>query len=283
VIYFDKDNLLHGIFQDQKQELEGDSAINRLMDGIDKDEFTVNVYKIDQLIISLWAKMTSAAQVHMNWVKDLTHFKEILSKFSSKKSTGFLEISTGDGKTSGFLFFDDGRFIGGSYSWGNGKLDNSKESQNLLIQKALESEGTLRVMKLPSEILKNEREPTASNSGPSAIVINMLEELLILLNLTISKNHKTKFTFDVSLKRKFLEKADKYHFLDPFAGQMSFSDKKLSFAGDSTDRDLAAAILECVTELANELGVYEQFMKNTMSWARKYPKEVSRLDIRFRI
>jgi hypothetical protein len=80
-----------------------------------------------------------------------------------------------------------------------------------------------------------------------------------------------------------LEKAGKYPFLDPFAEKSVFFDRALTSVGDVTEKELAAAIVECVTELADERGLLGQFIKNLRGWAKKYPEEVARLDIRFRI
>jgi hypothetical protein len=179
-------------------------------------------------------------------------------------------------------FFDKSEFVGGSYSWGNGKLDHSKESQNLLIQKALESGGTFRVMKLPLEKPNGEGTSTLLSSGTSPRVIEMLEELIVILDRTIRAHKKPKSEFRIFFKRKLLEKAGKYPFLDPFAEKSVFFDRALTSVGDVTEEELAAAIVECVTELADERGLLGQFIKNLRGWAKKYPEEVARLDIRFR-
>ena len=282
VIYFDKDNLLTGIFQDTQEEFEGDSAIGRILEIVAVDEFMISVYRIDQRIVSFWVRMASAEEVHMNWIKDLTHVEEMIRKFRSEKLTGYFDISINNGKEGGLLFFDSSQFIGGSYSWGNGKLDNSKESQNLLIQKALESGGTFRVMKLPLEKLDGKGTSTQLRSGTSPRVIEMLEELIVILDRTVSADKKPRSEFRILFKRTLLEKAGKYHFLDPFAEKSIFFDRALTSVGDATAEELAAAIVECVTELADERGLFDQFMKNLKGWAKKYPEEVARLDIRFR-
>jgi hypothetical protein len=226
--------------------------------------------------------MASAAEVLINWVNNLTHVGEKMSKFGSEKLTGYFDITISNGKEGGLLFFDGGEFIGGSYSWGNGKLDNSKESQEALIQRAIESGGAFRVMKYPSEKLKEERGLSKLSSTTSPSVIEMLEELLVILDRTISANEKTKSRFQTLFKRKLLAKTSEYYFLDPFVEKLSFFDHKLSFVGDATERELATAIVECATELANEQGLFDEFMKNLKGWAQKYPENVSRLDIRFR-
>jgi hypothetical protein len=83
------------------------------------------------------------------------------------------------------------------------------------------------------------------------------------------------------LNRKFVEKADRYPFLDPFAAEFKYADEKIKFDGDTTDKELTQGVLESITELAAELDALTQFKSNLVTWMKKYSEEVKLFDIKF--
>jgi hypothetical protein len=108
----------------------------------------------------------------------------------------------------------------------------------------------------------------------------MLEELLgIFETLFVSKKDKAT-DFNKALRKKFVEKAEKYTFLDPFAAEFEYVDRAITFCGQTTQQDLAQGVVESVTELAEELGLVPESKKYLASWTRKYEKSLSGLDIR---
>jgi hypothetical protein len=79
--------------------------------------------------------------------------------------------------------------------------------------------------------------------------IGMLEELLNIFKKTISSKRKMKADFKKILKKKFLENADKYVFLDSFAGEFEYADCRINFAGTAIDRELIDGITKSVGQL----------------------------------
>ena len=85
--------------------------------------------------------------------------------------------------------------------------------------------------------------------------------------------------FATLLNRKFVEKADRYPFLDPFAAEFKYANEKIIFDGDTTDEELTIGVLESITELADELKAKNQFKDNLITWMKKYKEEVQAFNI----
>ena len=177
----------------------------------------------------------------------------------------------------------NGNIIGGSYSWGKGKLKRSKESQKLLIQKTKESGGIFQVSKIP--LIKKEvpQEPIATESEAPLNVLMMLEELLNIFDGIIQSNRAVKSNFSTLLKKKFVEKADEYVFLDPFAAEFSYADRKITFTGDASDEELIRGLTECVKEIANGIGILDYLNGKLAPWSEKYQKELEKYQVGFLI
>ena len=97
----------------------------------------------------------------------------------------------------------------------------------------------------------------------------------------ITSNKKIKTDFHTLLKKKLVEKADKYVFLDPFAGEFEYSDRKITFSGDASDEDLVNAMIESVEDLAGELGILPMLADRLAPWSQKYAKELEGFGIKY--
>ena len=85
--------------------------------------------------------------------------------------------------------------------------------------------------------------------------------------------------FATLLNRKFVEKADLYPFLDPFAAEFQYADHKISFVGDTSDEELMHGVLESISEIAHEIGAEGQFKRDLATWAKKYQSEIENFKI----
>ena len=104
----------------------------------------------------------------------------------------------------------------------------------------------------------------------------MLEELLHILERIVKADKVMKSGFSTALKRKFMEKADEFPFLDPFAAEFEYSDRKITFTGDAGSDELVRGLTECVKEMAEELGILAQMNIELGPWSKKYEKELGR-------
>ncbi len=160
-------------------------------------------------------------------------------------------------------------------------MNGSKGSQELLIQKTKESSGIFRVSKIsfPTDEVKTESKD--SRKEPSRNSITMLGELLGIFERVISSHKKIKVNFNTLLKKKFVEKADKYAFLDPFVPGFVYADRKITFAGDASDQELARGVTESVKELAEEFGVLAEVRNECVFWTQKHQRELGRIGFSF--
>ncbi len=110
-------------------------------------------------------------------------------------------------------------------------------------------------------------------------VLEMLEALLSLLERVIQSNRKLKVDFETLLNKKFVEKANKYDFLDPFFDEFKYLNGRIEYTGNAGPDELISAITECVREIVSSLGVVETFRKYLESWKKGFAKEIMDFDI----
>jgi hypothetical protein len=278
-IFFDNDALLNAIFQEKGDALTGRRAVDRLLGAVTDHNFAVNIYKLDRETVYYFANVPHAKKIYRNLSTDFTDLEGLIKKMGSEKLTGYIEASIGDGTETGVVFFRKGGIIGASYSWGKGETNGSRESQEHLIEKTRQSGGTFNVSRIP--LTRSEIEGDLAGKDPKSPpnAVTPVEELLIRFETLVTADRRSKRDFHTLLKKKFLEKAEKYAFLDPFAAEFEYFDRKITFSGVAANKDLAAGVMESVKELAEELGLGERFENELIAWSDKYAKELMTMGI----
>jgi hypothetical protein len=280
VIFFDQNELVNGFFQDRDIKMSGSEAIERLLEAGDNYNFTVNIYEIGAEEVYYWAGIPTAEKIYRDLSTEFTDLEGLIKKMSSEKLTGYIDVSIGDGKENGLIFLINGRIVGGSYSWGNGSPSPSMKNRNLLIRKTKESGGSFNVCRIA---LTNPEKNKASDfeQPKRQRVIEMLEELLALFEKVVDPKMKKRMDFQKLLKQKLVQHADRFAFLDPFAGEFEYRDQRITFSGKADEAHLVDGIFTVVKEMALELGLLSTLIDNLDSWSLKYAEDLALFDIRF--
>jgi hypothetical protein len=281
VIFFDKDDLLNGFFRDSEGESEGKAVIDRLVEAAAGHNFAISIYEIDPEKIYFWANMPAAEKIYKDLSAEFTDLEGLIKKMGSEKLTGFIDVSIGDGKEGGLIFFDNGEIIGGSSSWKKGEMNHSKESKEILVQRTKELGGIFNVSRISLKKKGLELESEDIEQEGTSNVLTMLESLLSVFERFITSNREIKSNFNTLLKKKFMEKADDFGFLDPFAAEFQYADQKITFTGDAGDEELVKGLTDCVKEIAEGLGLLSRLKDELRPWSDKYEKDLEKFHVIF--
>lgn len=277
VVFFDKDELLSGLYQGKEGELvKGRSAVDKLLQAVNELNFTLDVYAIELEKVYFWANIPSAETIYKDLSTEFTDLDGLIKKMMSENLTGYIEVSINAGEESGLLFFINGQIIGGSYSWGQGELNGSPESRNELVEKTKRSGGSFHVSRISTTKDSTGPKPAPREGGSVEEVIAPLQEFLDLFERTVRGGKFLKGDFSTALKKKFVEKAEVYAFLDPFACEFEYVDRKIRYSGEASAEDVVRGVTESVKELAQELGAWSRFSDEIGPWTEKYSGMLSR-------
>jgi hypothetical protein len=280
-IFFDEDELLNGYFQEKDTVLTGNTAINQLIQANSAHNYSVSIYKILQEEVYFWSSLPSAEKIYKDLSTDFTDLSGLIKKMRSEKLTGYIDVLIGDGKESGLIFISNGEIIGGSYSWGGEKTNSSQSNLKILIEKTKKSGGIFQVSRIPMKKQKGAEIPKEKASDPSLDILTMLEEFLGVFETVMSTGKNKGAGFSSILKKKFVEKAEEYAFLDPFAAEFEYSNRKIKYSGQANEKELAEGVITSAKELAEEQGILAEVKKYMLSWSDKYGKKMEELGIAF--
>jgi len=280
VIFFDKDDLLNAIYQEKDSVLSGAEAVDQLTNAGGQYNFSVHVYKIALDEVYFWSSIPSAEKIYKDLSTEFTDLEGLIRKMSSEKLTGYIDVAIGSGQESGVIFIINGKIMGGSFTWDNGEPGPTQKNQELLINKTKKHGGSFNVCRIPLSKMKVQGNAREAFAKPSKNTLHMMEELFEIFEETISLKRKVKADFNKILKKNFVANADKYAFLDPFAGEFEYVDRRIEFSGTATDQELINGITNSLRQLAQEFGVVPQFMENSLPWSRKYMRQLEHFNIK---
>jgi hypothetical protein len=281
VIFFDKEEFLDGIYENKDEKTTGKAAVDFLIKSSSETNYAVNIYDIEPDKIYYWASIPAAKRIYEDLSAEFTDLEGLMRKMGVEKLTGYIEVSVSMGMETALIFYNNGQIIGSFYSWDEGELKASKDKLNLLVEKTKKSGGTFHVSRISMTKGKGrgEAKTKKTEDKPSTEVVAALEELLGLFEAIVSSSKTNKAEFNTLLKKRFLELAETYRFLDPFSGEFEYSNRKIKFTGKARDEDLMKGILTAVKGLADNLGLATQFQTKSAAWFQKYGAKLNDLGI----
>lgn len=262
LLFFDKDDLLNAIVEGKDVQMSGETAATALIEMASKNNFALDLYQIEPESVYFWAGFPAARKIYNGLSAEFTDVEGLIKKMETEKLTGCIEVRIGNGNEGGILFFSNGESVSGSFSWGAAGKSGLGANRDRLIQKVRKHGGTFDVSRISPT-----PEKMAGNDPKH--LIPALEEFLGTFESCVAEKDR-RVDFSPLLKRKFVEQADNFPFLDPFAGEFEYHQRKILFNGNTDGVTLSAAVFECCRQLAEELGVLQELRDNLSSWRNKY-------------
>ena len=287
VVFVDDHAVLSGIFKNKSGILQGAEAVEHIIKNVGENSFSVAVYEIEPEYVHFWSNLPHAAVIHSNLSTEFTDLKKLIMKMRSEKLTGYVEVTLNDAAEKGTVFLNMGNISGSLFPWNRKKLLNSRQDMAKLIDISKKKGGKFNVYQV--ELIENDLSDTLNTSQETAppqantpeMSITIIEELLTIFEKTFLTNKKGKVDFRTLLRRKFVEKADVYDFLDPFTAEFQYADGKIAYSGEADTDILARGIVDCIKEIAEEIDIYDLLLKAIVPWTEKHATEIEKADAGF--
>lgn len=266
-VFFDKDGLLEGVYESKEENLLGREAVERYRHATRSDNFTLGVYELQPGTIYYWTSVLNAENVYENLSTEFTDLEGLIRKMASEKLSGYIDISVLSSEDRSRIFFINGRSVGGAYSWETGRLDRSQENLRAVIRMAKERGAVFHVKRISSD---RSQSPVPQTDIPPQQILEAMEELLVAAENLFQASKSARGDFRTLLKKSFLALAETYPFLDPFAGEIDYTDHRLRFTGEVGEARLAEGLLAAFKVLAEESGIQSEFKATVDRWLNNH-------------
>lgn len=274
IVFFDKDELLGGIYKDKEKEVQGKDAIELLINSAKDENFRIDIFSIPSEKVYFWANLPNSRSMYKDLSSEFTALDGLIRKMQSEGLTGYIDVNVGDGEEGGKIFFVNGEIIDDSYCDGKEEVKGALKTQEYLVNRTKEVGGVFDVFKITPQkenlISLGEDKLEDIRSKPEDInIMNALEELMQSFEEMI-KSEKVKVEFSIALKKVLINRAEEYPFLDPFAGEFEYSKGKITFTGSADRSEFASAIIDVLNLLAQDLGLRANWDIQNREWFQKY-------------
>lgn len=279
IVFFDEADILNVIYQDPTTLLDGETARDRLIGALESIPFSVSVYRIDTDRLFFWANLNRAEDYYQNLSSEFTDLDGLIKKMTSLRLTGYVKASLTGKPHNGLVFFMDGNIIDTSCSWDPEGRRGSSENLDQLIRHAKAGGGTFHVRRLDLNNIGVNGDKKNKNRQISAELLDMIHQLLLIFDHLVSARKEIRVDFDTLLRKKFIQKADMFEFLDPFADEFTYTPESLRFTGNASPEQLVAGIEASVGELARDLEVSDDLHHRLDAWRKTYADSINAFGI----
>ena len=154
IVFFDKDELLNGYFNDKNKTLTGKQAIDFLITADYEYNFQLDIYRIAQEEIYFWSNLSDAETVHSDISTKTTDLESLIKKMNAENLTGIIDASIESSGEEGLIFFSNGEIVGGSFSWtAYGEIPLKKNIENLIEKTGVKNVAGLVIFAIRNELV----------------------------------------------------------------------------------------------------------------------------------
>ncbi|MBF0227064.1 MAG: hypothetical protein HQK76_16595 [Desulfobacterales bacterium] len=282
LIFFNKKELSSGVFQDRDSVVEGKSAIPKLLSSSSSGNVTLNLFDVKPEYLYFWSSILDAKYLYSGLSTEFTDLEALILKMQDEKLTGYIDVLIHEKEPSReFIFLNKGNIVGTASSWGSiERLNVLKVKRDILIKKSRNYGGVFNVKKVPDSVNMDISESAKEDYEDTDDSLNIIQQLLYILDVTIKQNKKIKTDFEILLRKKFVEKFEQYPFLDPFLSEFQYSNGKVTFKGKASNAQLLSGVIESINEIASELGMKQKLYNSAASWKKKYSERLAKYGIK---
>jgi hypothetical protein len=218
--------------------------------------------------------------VYKDLGSEFTELQGLIKKQQEEGVTGYIEADLDPEQA--FLFFNSGEFIGAAYSWTRDELNRTPQKLDEVYAKIKEKGALFHVYHIAPQqevSLEWDEEVEAEEAVEADDICAMLEELLEIVENGINKSRSVKEEFSTLLRKKFLDKAQSYPFLDPFAAEFEYREGKVYNNSDADENEIVRGVIESVREIINENKLEKRIRNHLNHWRNTYDGYLAELGI----
>lgn len=279
LVYFDEMDIICGVIQETGERATVAKSLQPVFEVLKERNYLVKVFHLDPHAIFYWAQLPPYKRAKTELESSEISLAELVERLKQKEASCFIDVAFSGANMSCILFFHQGNFTGGSYSWGGGGLNPSKHEFESFLTTTKDKNAVFAIghftedRSVPAaeevEEIQNIPELAVEDQVFITNLPTILEEFLGIYINTVKKKAKVD---PVSLmQQRIIVRADQYPFLDPFNPPFEYSNEVFIFTGtdQAFGENTAKAIIECTWDVVAELRLEKKFRAGLSKWNYK--------------
>jgi hypothetical protein len=239
-LFIDRGRIINALEEVNETKKSGERAIKSILDRAKQKDGTVSVYTLPDEMVATLASVLNSKAKYRDLTTELTSLEKLISKLKKEEHSGYVEVLLNSDNGNGCIYFQDGRAMESVFRTSDGEILAGPN-------------GLKKILGLSTEVgaVFNVYE-----SDLSSIVVDnaVTGEILQLFETTLNQVQETidsrfgREKFSDEFKRMLATNANKYLFLDPFAGEFVYKDRKLTFDGEIVLDEFTTGVCDVIVQ-----------------------------------
>ncbi len=254
----------------------GQEAVQALVNLSKKKNGALSIYRLTAERVAIVAKNLKNEIIFKGLSTDFTKLEGLLMKLREEKHNGFIEVLTKGNQPMGVLFLEEGEPVEMYTIPESGPSVFGRKSIPIFVESVTKEGAIFDVYRAQKKTPKAKEEKVRTieekpgaieekasieeERGPKEIIFVFQDILARVENWVDGTTQRG--TFLKAFNRGRMEKSGEYFFLDPFSGEFEYRDGTIRFTGETSDKDFAKGVLECLRASLPHLE--REFPKNKM-------------------
>jgi hypothetical protein len=237
----------------EARKLAGQEAARALLGLTGQKNGMVSIYRLPSERLPIVMKNLQNEIVFKGLATDFTRLEGLLHKLREDKLTGFIEVLTKDNQPMGVLFLEEGEPVEMFTQPESGPSVFGRKSIPIFVETVTKQGAVFDVYRIRGGGPKKEKGEVLAVRLPSPPPkVDESKELVPIFQDILSRVEKwvdggtQRGTFLKAFNKARMEKSGEFFFIDPFSGEFGYQDGTIRFAGETSGKDFARGILECL-------------------------------------
>jgi hypothetical protein len=239
-LFLDRGRIINAFEEVGDNKFSGEKAIKSILERAKQKDGTVSVFQLSDEMVATLASVLNSNVKYRDLTTELTSLEKLISKLKKEEHSGYVEVLLNNDSGNGCIYFQDGRAMESVFRASDGEVISGPSGLKKILGLSTEVGAIFNVFEsdLASIVLDN---------AVTDEVILFFQDTLNTLQETIDARFGAgKFTDE--FKRMLATNANKYLFLDPFAGEFVYKDKTLTFDGETVLDEFTTGVCDVIAQ-----------------------------------
>jgi len=225
-LFLDRGRIINAFEEIGNDQIIGDRAVKNIFTRAAQKDGTVSVFQLPDEMVATLASVLNSKVKYRDLTTELTSLEKLISKLKKEEHSGYVEVLLNTDSGDGCIYFQDGRAMESVFRASDGEMISGPSGFKKILGLSTEVGAVFNVF-------ESDLSSIVIDDSVSDEVLLLFQETLKIIEETVDgKLGNGKFIDD--FKRMLALNANKYLFLDPFAGEFVYKDKTLSFEGETS-------------------------------------------------
>ena len=251
-LFLDRGRIVNAFEEVGNTKNPGERAIKSILERAKQKDGTVSVFQLSDEMVATLASVLNSKVKYRDLTTELTSLEKLISKLKKEEHSGYVEVLLNNDNGDGCIYFQDGRAIESVFRAADGEVLSGPSGLKKILGLSTEVGAIFNVFE--SDLASIAVDNTVTDE-----VLGLFQNTLHTIQDVIDARFGAgKFTDE--FKRALATNANKYLFLDPFAGEFVYKDRTLTFDGETVIDEFTTGVCDVIAQTVEHFRAQEEHL-----------------------